>query len=437
MRKNNLSLAVTMATDHEAFRNRLSQNQNYERREEPTMADVSRTLEQISQGFEDFQMRINNRIDLIETRRARPGQELPNDQKENKNGPTIFDTPEFKVMRADADFEQHYAQKARERKNNLSGDGVKVSLGDFCRAVANMRTSEEVKASLAVGTDSAGGFAVPDRLMHGILSAMTPASSLMQAGAGIVDVSTSFGAKSWRTAVIDTLPTASWRDELGTVPESEPTFRSVDATPQSLAFIVRVSRELLADAVNMDTALQVAIGQAMAKEIDRAGLRGSGTAPEIRGILNTVGVNVVNQGTNGAAIANYAPILSGMLAIRKNNAPKPRSNITSPDALFKFAGLTDSTAQPLLMPEILRDMKWHDTTQIPVNLTVGTSTDCTEIYMGDFAGLYYLMRENVSIRLLQEKYADTGEVGFLCHARLDLVIPYPKQFAVVKGSRIS
>lgn len=437
MRKNNLSHAVAMAADHEAFRNRLEQNPNYERREEPTLADVARVLGEISQGVDDFKSTVNNRIDQIETRRARPGQEPTDDLKENKGGPTIFDAPEFKVMRADADFEQHYAQKARARKNNLSGDDVKVSLGGFCRAVANMRTSEEVKASLAVGTDSAGGFAVPDRLMHGILSAMTPASSLMQAGAGIVDVSTSFGAKSWRTAVIDTLPTASWRDELGTVPESEPTFRSVDATPQSLAFIVRVSRELLADAVNMDTALQVAIGQAMAKEIDRAGLRGSGTAPEIRGILNTTGVNAVNQGANGAVIASYTPILAGMLAIRKNNAPKPRSTITSPDALFKFAGLTDTTDQPLQMPEILRDIKWHDTTQIPVNLVVGTSTDCTEIHMGDYTGLYYLMRENVSIRLLQEKYAGTGEVGFLCHARLDLVIPYPKQFTVVKGSRIS
>jgi len=436
-------LALAMSVHHTALQDRIRNRPDYERREDPTMETIARTITAIGDSFEEFKAATNQRIDKVETKQARPGAQTPTDPAKREEHAKPFDAEEVHVMRLGDDFERYYAlksEKARKGRDARPGDGFgpeqRMSLGEFCRGVANIRTTEAVKASLAVGTDSAGGYAVPNMLMPGILRAMAPASSLMQAGVSIADVSMQMEGKSWRTAVVDTLPTAYWRNELGAVQESEPTFRAVDATPRSLAFIVRVSRELLADAANMDIALHIAIGQAFALEIDRAGLRGSGTAPEIRGILNTPGVNVVNQGANGAAIANYAPVLSGLLAVRKNSAPMPTSCITSPDALFKLAGLADSTGQPLGMPEVVKRLHWYDTAQIPANLTVGTSNDCTEMYLGDFSGLVYLMRENFSIRMLHEKYADTGEIAFLCHARLDLCIPYPKALTVVKGSRV-
>ena len=38
-------------------------------------------------------------------------------------------------------------------------------------------------------------------------------------------------------------------------------------------------------------------------ELDRAALRGTGTSPEPRGVLNTSGVTVTTHGANGANIA--------------------------------------------------------------------------------------------------------------------------------------
>ncbi|MNF13314.1 Phage capsid family protein [compost metagenome] len=75
------------------------------------------------------------------------------------------------------------------------------------------------------------------------------------------------------------------------------------------------------------------------------------------------------------------------------------------------------------------------TSQIPTDLDVGTSADGSELYVGDFRGMYFLLRENVSIQLLREAFASTGEIGFACHVRADVVIPYPQTFAVVKGVR--
>ena len=51
-------------------------------------------------------------------------------------------------------------------------------------------------------------------------------------------------------------------------------------TPKSLAVMVKVSRELLDDSVNIGTALPRIITKAMAVEMDKAALIGSGTGNE-------------------------------------------------------------------------------------------------------------------------------------------------------------
>lgn len=73
--------------------------------------------------------------------------------------------------------------------------------------------------------------------------------------------------------------------------------------------------------------------------------------------------------------------------------------------------------------------------QIPTDLDVGTSADGSELCMGDFRGMYFLLRENVSIQLLREAFASTGEIGFACHVRAEVATPHSPTFAVVKGVR--
>lgn len=346
----------------------------------------------------------------------------------SKNATTEAPADGVRALRTYGDFRAHYGRGSDARDVDSP-----VPLAEFMRGVAGMKTSDQAVKALSEGTDSAGGYAVPNIVMPRILDAMVPASSLLQAGAGFVPLAQ--GAKTATTAVTATLPVAAWRDELGSITESDPTFRPVVATPRSLACIVRISRELLADGVDIDRAIRTAIGQAFAKEIDRVGLRGTGTAPEPRGLLNTTGVNAVSLGTNGAALASYAPILSGIQSILDADGPMPTAAIMAPRGLVDFGGLVDTTEQPLRAPSLVEPVRFIGTSQIPVNLTVGTSSDCSEIYLGDFSRMYFLLRENLSVQLLREAYAKTGELGFLCHLRADVVVPYPKAFAIVKGVR--
>jgi HK97 family phage major capsid protein len=396
---------------------------------------IAGMMRQLNAAFEDFKADHNGEVRALRTEidalatqaaaRQMGGATIGADPNANN-----LDGANLKVLRTADDFQAHYATKARDSDG---GSPSPVAMGEFMKGVAGIKTTESAIKAMSVGTNTAGGYAVPDILMPKILSAMVPASSLLQAGAGFVPLET--GAKSVTTAVVDTLPTASWRLEEGNVAQSEPTFRAVVAKPKSLACVIKVSRELLADGDDIDHALRFAIAQAFAKEVDRVGLRGTGTDPEPRGILNTVGVNAINLGANGAAPANYRHILQGYQAILEQNGPRPTSAIMAPRSLIGYDSLADTTGQPLNKPSLVEPLQFLATSQIPTDLDVGTSTDCSELYLADFAGMYFLLRENLSIQLLREAYAGTGHIGFLCHARIDVVIPYPKAFSVITGIR--
>jgi HK97 family phage major capsid protein len=103
----------------------------------------------------------------------------------------------------------------------------------------------------------------------------------------------------------------------------------------------------------------------------------------------------------------------------------------SPRFLTVLAGLLDTTNQPRQQPKILDNTKFIATSQIPNNLTVSASTDCSEIYLGDFSTVIYFMREGVSMQLLKELYAGTGEISFACYIRVDVAVTYPATLAVV------
>lgn len=278
---------------------------------------------------------------------------------------------DVKVLRNTADIRAHYAAA----QTGGTGSEGPIQIDDFMRGVAGMKSSRGVQAALSTGTDTAGGYMVPSVVMPGILEALVPASALLTAGAGIVPLDA--GAKTFTTAAIDSIPTAAWRLESGNVQVSDPTFRAIVAAPKSLAFLFKVSRELLADAPNMAPALYTAIGQAFAKELDRVGLRGSGVAPQPLGNLGTAGIQNVGNGTNGTALAGYANLLAATQAILQADAPAPTAAIMWPRSLVKLAGLTDTTGQPIEKPSMLANWNMLATSQIPNDLTVGTSNDCS------------------------------------------------------------
>lgn len=407
-------------------------------------SNVAQVIDGLAVGFEEFKAAneeklaaLERRLNEDEKRRNRPG--ALNSMMEKGDGIEIEaanDAPGYTVLtKSTLGSRSAIAQRlGLHADGNPYGEAPEgVKMGDFLRAISGGVAPERVK-SLVVGTDSLGGYAVPDILMPGVLAALAPSSSLLSAGANLVMVDKTAG-KSFNIAGINTIPTAAWRAENGAVAESAPAFRAVEITPRSLSFMFKVSRELMQDAPGVEMALNVAIGQAFAAEMDRAGLRGSGTAPEIRGLLNTTGVHVVDSGTDGAVLANYAKFIGAAREIKEANAPAPTAVIMSPREDESVALFADTTGQPLRRPDALANWQFLTSSQIPTNLTVGASTDCSEIYVGDFTQFAFYLREGVSVQVASELYAGTGQVAFICHARVDVAALYPQAFAVIKGVR--
>ena len=398
----------------------------------PTNADVKALVDGMGEAFAQFKARHTERIDQLqrEIEDAHVKIAAAQNVAPTVRGETMGDAAgmQFPALRTPAEIRAHY---------RVSGDPAEQPRGvaDFLRAVAGMKgaTTGALRA-LSEGQNTAGGYAVPDLVQREILAALAPRSTLMLAGAGITPMDP---GKSLTVAVVDQLPAAAWRNESAALASSEPVFRGVKAIPKSLSFIFKVSRELLADSVNMEAALRTAIGQAFAAELDRTGLLGTGVDPQPKGILNTSGVQQVASGTNGTALGTlkFSGVLDGFEKILAANAPVPTAVIASPRTIVGFGKLADSTGQPLRRPPLLENMQFLASSQIPNNLTVGSSSDCSLAFVGDFRNLTFILRENVSVQVLREVFAGTGEIGFACHVRADIALPYPQALAVVAGIR--
>lgn len=392
------------------------------------ISEIKQLIEQQGEAFAQFKQANDARLLELEKKGARLAATSGNLQgsevidAETGEGLTVLRTPE--------QYKSFYRARNDKAFNSQKDDGVGIA--DFLRGIANMKTSESARKALAIGSDPSGGFAVPDLLQAEILSAMVPQSALLASGAGTIPLD---GAKTTVIAAINSLPTASWRGESQAIAESEPVFNAINITAKSLSFYFKMSRELLADSPNIEGALTVAIAQAFAKELDRAGLRGAGAANEPMGLLSNTNVPRVTNGGSGAALASYANFFSAMQTILQNDGPMPTAAIMAPRSLVKLGGLTDSTGQPIAIPQMLSRMSMVSTSQVPINLTVGGSTDCSEIYVGDFTKFAFCMRENVSIQVLSERFAEAGQIAFVGHVRADVATLYPKAFAIVTGVR--
>ena len=408
-------------------------------RVEADTATIKQTVEK--QG--DDLLDTRSRLDKIEIKMSRPGAftGAPAGGGEPAPKPELFDAETGQPvlsLKAGDNIASAYRRCGFIRAEQEE-EYRDLKMGDWLRAIAGQKASPLAQKALSVGTDTAGGHLVPNILMPGVLEAMVAGSSLMSAGSRVIPVEgIGAGAKTYTWAAVNTVPTPAWRAEAGNVAQSDPAFRAVVATPRSLAFYFKVSRELLADAGNLEQALPQLIGQAMAKEMDRAGLYGTGTAPEPRGIKNIAGIQSVGNGVNGASLAGairYGNLMSASQAILEANGPMPTAAIMAPRSLIGFGNLADTTNQPLRRPDTLSAMRMVSTSQVPVNLTVGSSSDTSDIFVGGFDRTAFVIRENVSIQRLTEAFATTGEVGFLVHSRVDFIAEHPALLAVISGVR--
>lgn len=331
---------------------------------------------------------------------------------------------------------QSMLQDARQRGlvNEEHRDGSLV-FQKYVRGLVtgDWKGSEGERRALTEGTLTNGGFLVPTPLSAQIIDLARAKTRVLEAGARIVPMETA----TLKIPRATSDPSVAWLGEGSLIGSTDPQFDAVTLTARKLAGLVRVSEELIEDSEPaVAEVLQTMFSDQIALKLDQAALYGTGVAPEPRGIKNTTGVTLqpIDGAANGGLPANYDYLIDAVGTLQDANF-EPTAAIHSPRTGRRMAKLKDTQLQPLMPPPFLAAMRMLPTSQIPNTLTVGTSTDTSDVFVGDFKELYIGMRHSFELRFLNERYADTGEVGIRVVLRADIVAARPKAFVVVTGVR--
>ncbi|MCL4780694.1 MAG: phage major capsid protein [Gammaproteobacteria bacterium] len=322
-----------------------------------------------------------------------------------------------------------------------SGCGAeqRVGFGAVLRAlIAGPRTEAERRA-LSEGTASAGGYTVPAALSARFFDLVRSRSVCSTAGAQTVVMDT----ETLKLAKLTGDIPIGWRSENAAVATGDPAFGAVALQARSLAGLITLSRELVADSLNGEAMLETAAAGAVAAEVDRVCLVGSGSAPEPRGILNTSGIAQRYMGANGAAIANHGFLLDLRADLETANAA-PTAYVVHPRTARAVAGLAATDGQYIEVPSWVlgsgpladRDMKparFLITTSLPITQTRGTATNASSVIAGDFRSLIIGLRESVHIEIVPGLGAANGQVSLIVHARVDCSVVRATDFAVMSG----
>ncbi len=316
-----------------------------------------------------------------------------------------------------------------------SGDVAEMNLGSIVRAMVTGRRdgmTDVEKRALSEGTDSAGGYLTPEILSSRLIDRVRNVGRIFQAGATVVPLE----SDTVNLARLVSGVSPSWKTEGNAVGVSDMTFDRLTFKPKTLPVLVKLSQELFDDMSQEAHALiEGEIAKAIALEVDRAALYGSGIDPEPLGIKGQSGVTLTAfGGANGAAPTNYDWALDGIQTLRGGNF-EPDGIIVAPRTVRTLDGLKDSQGRYLDPPPSYKAVPVYSTNQIPANLTVDTSNDCSDAFVGAWSNLLVGFRPSVGLRVkvLGERFADTMQVGILAWVRADVQLAHAAAFNVISG----
>ena len=333
------------------------------------------------------------------------------------DGGSIAVDEEAYALRSD----QSMVQWAKTRGAEEYGD---LSLGRYLRSMALGGQTDQERRALAEGTDSAGGYTVPTVLSSQLIDALRAASVVRRAGAITVPLT----SDNQTIAKVASEPVPDFRLEAAAVAESDPTFTSVSFTPRSMMVMVKCSRELLDDSLNISSALPRMITSAMAAKMDQVALEGSGVAPEPTGLRLQSGIGST---AHNAALTNYAPFITAKTGVETANAGPVNAIIMHPRDAGTLAGLTDTTNQPLNIPPALTGIPMLTTSAIQTD--AGSGNNESNIYVGNFRNLMIGLRNDVRVELLRERYAENHQYAFVAHMRFDIAVSHAQSFHKISG----
>ena len=286
---------------------------------------------------------------------------------------------------------------------------------NFWNAMRSKVPMPAVTNALQIGTDSEGGYLVPDEYERTLVEALEEENIFRQMAKVI---KTSSGDR--KIPVVASKGTASWIDEEGAFPESDDSFGQVSIGAYKLGTMIKVSEELLNDSV-FD--LQSYISREFARRIgakeEEAFFTGDGKGKPL-GVLAATG-GAETGVTAASATAVTADELMDLYYSLKSPYRKKSMWVLNDSTIKAIRKLKDNNGQYLWQPSLAAgtpDMilgRPIKTSAYMPAMAAGAKT----IAFGDFSYYWIADRQGRSFKRLNELFAASGQVGFLASQRVD------------------
>lgn len=294
-----------------------------------------------------------------------------------------------------------------------------------------LRTGE-VRAQL-LDPSSAGGYTVP----RGFLAQLVEYRRDFGVMRGLAY---SFSTTEGNTIDVPTLTAggaAAYTDEEGAFNDSDETFGQVTFGAYKMTRIVKVSEELLADsAFDLSGLIARRMGESLALRENEWFISGTGSS-EPTGILASSGGAAVGKDTAGSTAITFDEVIDLIHSV----APQYRQNarfVTNDLTVAYLRKIKTGVAsdQRYLWQESLQagqpgtilGYPVHTDPFMPSTLTAGTKT----MGFGNFAEYWIRDAGSIGVQRMNERYADTGHVGFRVYARVDGKIVDPNAIKVLR-----
>ena len=296
-----------------------------------------------------------------------------------------------------------------EEKTGRSSDEYKKS---FWRAMRNKKNPYEAVNALQIGTDSEGGYLVPDEYENTLIEKLHDENVIRQYATVI---KSSNGDK--KIPVVAGYGEATWTDEEAAYTESDDSFGVITLGAHKLTSIIKVSEELLNDsAFDLEQYISKEFVRRMAAAEENAFINGTGTGRPT-GILQTAETGK----TTAAAAAITADEVIDLYHSLRSPYRKNAVFITNDSTVKAIRQLKDSNGmylwQPGLkegQPDTLIGNRIISSAYMP---EIGAGKK--PILFGDISYYWIADRQGRTFQRLNELYAATGQVGFRTFQRVD------------------
>ena len=301
-------------------------------------------------------------------------------------------------------------QPGGETKTGRATDEYKRA---FWNSMRN-KNSYEIQNALSIGTDSEGGYLVPDEYEKKLVEALED-EVFFRSLATVIK--TSSGDR--KIPIVTSKGEAAWIDEGGQFPESDDSFGQTSIGAHKLATMIKVSDELLNDSVfNIEQYISKEFGRRIGTKEEEAFFIGDGTGKPIGVFNKTGGADIgVTAATTSITFDDVMDLYYSLRAPYRNKATWLLNDSTVKAIRKLKDGNGNYIWQPSVRegePDRILNRPYRTSIYVP-ELAAGNRV----MAFGDYSYYWIADRQGRSFKRLNELFATTGQVGFLASERVD------------------